>query len=477
MKELRKLAQPARSKEKPTTPPRVLIIDDEEGVRESLQLLLEEDFNVSTAACGEDGLESARLERPDAILLDVVMPGIDGLETLERLHAAYPEVPVIMVTATKTVKTAVEAIKLGAYDYVQKPFEIEELRILLKNATHTAELEREVDALRSEVGRRYHLGNIIGRSAGMQSVFKKVAQVAPLPTTVLIMGESGTGKELIARALHYQSPRAERPMTALNCAAIPETLIESELFGHERGAFTGADRQKQGLFESADQGTIFLDEIGELEPAMQAKLLRVLESGEFLRVGGQTPISVDVRIIAATNRQLEQAIEDGSFRQDLYYRLNVVSLELPPLRERREDLSLLITHFVNQKAEDLGVEPRQFSAEAIETMMRYRWPGNVRELQNLVERLLVLSSPGPIAVAELPTALAEQRPAEDQNARQEVLIGEKTLSDAVDEFERGLIQEALHQAEFNQTRAAEILGTTRRILKYRMDKLEIADRR
>jgi two-component system response regulator AtoC len=477
MKELRKLAQPARSKENPTTPPRVLIIDDEEGVRESLQLLLEEDFNVATAACGEDGLESARLERPDAILLDVVMPGIDGLETLERLHAAYPEVPVIMVTATKTVKTAVEAIKLGAYDYVQKPFEIEELRILLKNATHTAELEREVDALRSEVGRRYHLGNIIGRSAGMQSVFKKVAQVAPLPTTVLIMGESGTGKELIARALHYQSPRAERPMTALNCAAIPETLIESELFGHERGAFTGADRQKQGLFESAHRGTIFLDEIGELEPAMQAKLLRVLESGEFLRVGGQTPISVDVRIIAATNRQLEQAIEDGSFRQDLYYRLNVVSLELPPLRERREDLSLLITHFVNQKAEELGVEPRQFSAEAIETMMRYRWPGNVRELQNLVERLLVLSSPGPIAVAELPTALADQRPAEDQNARQEVLIGEKTLSDAVDEFERGLIQEALHQAEFNQTRAAEILGTTRRILKYRMDKLEIGDRR
>ena len=471
------MAQPARSKETKAAPSRVLIIDDEEGIRESLRLLLDDDFQISVAASGEEGLEAARLERPDAVLLDVVMPGIDGLETLERLHAAYPEVPVIMVTATKTVKTAVEAIKLGAYDYVQKPFESEELRILLKNATHTAELEREVDALRSEVGRRYHLGNIIGRSDGMQNVFKKVAQVAPLPTTVLIMGESGTGKELIARALHHQSPRSTRPMTALNCAAIPETLIESELFGHERGAFTGAERQKQGLFESADKGTIFLDEIGELEPAMQAKLLRVLESGEFLRVGGQTPISVDVRIIAATNRQLEQAIEDGSFRQDLYYRLNVVSFELPPLRERREDLTLLITHFVTNKAKDLGVKERQFSPETIEQMLRYRWPGNVRELENLVERLLVLSSPGPVTPEELPASLNADLPPQDPTARREVLIGEKTLSDAVDEFERDLIQEALHQAEFNQTRAAEILGTTRRILKYRMDKLEIADRR
>jgi two-component system response regulator AtoC len=477
MKEFSTLSEPARSEENPQARCRVLVIDDEEGIRESLRLLLEDDFTITVASSGEEGLEAARLERPDAILLDVVMPGIDGLETLGRLHAAYPEVPVIMVTATRTVKTAVEAIKLGAYDYVQKPFEIEELRILLGNATHTAELEREVDALRSEVGRRYHLGNIIGRSDGMQNVFKKVAQVAPLPTTVLIMGESGTGKELIARALHYQSPRASRPMTALNCAAIPEALIESELFGHERGAFTGADRQKHGLFESADKGTIFLDEIGELQPAMQAKLLRVLESGEFIRVGGQAPISVDVRIIAATNRKLEEAIEDGSFRQDLYYRLNVVALELPPLRERREDLTLLMTHFITSKASELGVDERQFAPETIERLLRYRWPGNVRELENLIERLLVLSAPGPVSPDELPASLSKDLPQHDQTARREVLTGEKSLSDAVDEFERGVIQEALHQAEFNQTRAAEILGTTRRILKYRMDKLDIADRR
>lgn len=477
MKELSTLSESVRPEKTPSARCRVLIIDDEEGIRESLRLLLEDDFTISLASSGEQGLEAARLERPDAILLDVIMPGIDGLETLERLHAEHPEVPVIMVTATRTVKTAVEAIKLGAYDYVQKPFEIEELRILLGNATHTAELEREVDALRSEVGRRYHLGNIIGRSDGMQNVFKKVAQVAPLPTTVLIMGESGTGKELIARAIHYQSPRADRPMTALNCAAIPETLIESELFGHERGAFTGADRQKQGLFEAAHNGTMFLDEIGELQPAMQAKLLRVLESGEFLRVGGQTPVSVDVRIIAATNRKLEEAIQDGSFREDLYYRLNVVAFELPPLRERREDLTLLITHFVTSKAKDLGVEERQFSPETIERLLRYRWPGNVRELENLIERLLVLSAPGPVSPEELPASLNADRPKQDPTSHSEVLTGEKSLSDAVDEFERSLIQEALHQANFNQTRAAEILGTTRRILKYRMDKLAIADRR
>ena len=457
---------------------KVLIVDDEAGIRESLRLLLEDRFDLATAASGEEALEAAAADPPDAVLLDVVMTGMDGLETLERLRAAHPEVPVIMVTATRTVKTAVTAIKLGAYDYVQKPFEADDLRILLSNATHTAHLEREVDELRSEVGRRYQLGNIVGNSDAMQRVFKKVAMVAPLPTTVLIMGESGTGKELIARALHYQSPRADRPMTALNCAAIPESLIESELFGHERGAFTGADRQKPGLFETADQGTIFLDEIGELQPAVQAKLLRVLESGEFLRVGGQKPVSVDVRIIAATNRKLEEAIEDGSFRSDLYYRLNVVSVDLPALRERGGDLPLLIQHFVEAKAKDLGVSPRSFQPDTIDLLSRYRWPGNVRELENLIERLLVLAAPGAISPEELPDAIGHALPQPGgDNARTEVLSGEKSLSDAVDEFERTLIEEALAQVDFNQTRAAGLLGTTRRILKYRMDKLAIADSR
>ena len=465
---------------KPEAKPRarVLIVDDEAGVRESLRLILEDRFDLRTAENGEAALEAAAAEPPDAILLDVVMPGMDGLATLERLRAAHPEVPVIMVTATRTVKTAVSAIKLGAYDFVQKPFGADDLRILVSNATRTAHLEREVDELRSEVERRYQLGNIVGNSEPMQAVFKKVAMVAPLPTTVLIMGESGTGKELIARALHYQSPRADRPMTALNCAAIPESLIESELFGHERGAFTGADRQKAGLFETADQGTIFLDEIGELQPAVQAKLLRVLESGEFIRVGGQKAISVDVRIIAATNRRLEEAIEEGTFRSDLYYRLNVVSVDLPPLRERGGDLPLLIQHFVEAKASDLGVSPRSFQPEAFDLLNRYRWPGNVRELENLVERLLVLSSPGAISPAELPEAIGQAVPQPGgNNARNEVLSGAKSLSEAVDEFERTLIEEALAQVDFNQTRAASLLGTTRRILKYRMDKLSIADSR
>lgn len=458
--------------------PHVLIVDDEAGVRESLRLILEDSFTLSLAETGEEALAAAERDRPDAVLLDVVLPGIDGLETLERLRARYPEVPVIMVTATRTVKTAVTAIKLGAYDYVQKPFEIEELRILLVNATRTAELEREVDELRAEVGRRYELGNIVGRSVPMQRIFKQVAMVAPLPTTVLILGESGTGKELIARALHHQSPRAGKPMTSLNCAAIPEALVESELFGHERGAFTGADRQRQGLFETADRGTIFLDEIGELLPSVQAKLLRVLENGEFLRVGGQRPISVDVRIIAATNRKLEEAIQDGSFRSDLYYRLNVVALELPALRERCDDLAPLIQHFLAAKTADLGCAERSFAPETVELMKRYRWPGNVRELENLIERLLVFSVPGPIQPAELPEAFgsALEQPG-DASTRTDVLSGDKTLGDAVDEFERTLIEEALQQADFNQTRAADLLGTTRRILKYRMDKLEIPDSR
>ncbi|MFP6663945.1 MAG: sigma-54 dependent transcriptional regulator [Deltaproteobacteria bacterium] len=463
----------------PATPrPHILIVDDEVGIRESLRLILEDSFTLSVAASGEEALTLAERNRPDAVLLDVVLPGIDGLETLERLRSRYPEVPVIMLTATRTVKTAVTAIKLGAYDYVQKPFEMDDLRILLANATRTAELEREVDELRAEVGRRYHLGNIIGRSEPMQRIFKQVSMVAPLRTTVLILGESGTGKELIARALHHQSPRAGKPMTALNCAAIPETLVESELFGHERGAFTGADRQRLGLFETAHHGTIFLDEIGELLPSVQAKLLRVLENGEFLRVGGQKPVSVDVRIIAATNRKLEEAIEDGSFRSDLYYRLNVVALELPPLRDRCDDLPSLMQHFLKAKTADLGCAERTFAPATIELMKRYRWPGNVRELENLIERLLVFSAPGPIQPDELPAAFGRDLPQPGgANARTDVLSGEKTLGEAVDEFERTLIEEALQQADFNQTRAADLLGTTRRILKYRMDKLEIPDSR
>jgi DNA-binding NtrC family response regulator len=456
---------------------RVLVVDDEQGVRESLRLLLRDRYDVALAEDGEEGLRRIAAESFDAVLLDVIMPGIDGLTVLERIKGQRPEMPVVIVTATRTVKTAVTAIKLGAFDYIEKPFDLDELRIVLANATRTSALQREVNELRAEVGRRYQLGNIVGRSDAMQDLFRTISMVAPLRTTVLITGESGTGKELIAKALHYQSPRASRSMTAINCAAIPENLIESELFGHERGAFTGADARKPGQFELAHQSTIFLDEIAELQPSMQAKLLRVIETGQFLRVGGGKPIEVDVRIIAATNQNLAQAIETGTFRADLFYRLNVVALHLPPVRERRDDLPLLIKHFTRAKATELGIKERTFTPEAIDRMLRYRWPGNVRELENLIERLLVLSDFGPVRAEELPAVMRQDAAAlPSSSARSEVLLGIRSLSDAVDEFEREIIVEALQQAEFNQTRAAERLGTTRRILKYRMDKLGIREK-
>jgi DNA-binding NtrC family response regulator len=451
---------------------RVLIVDDETGVRESLRMVLKDTYEPVAVGSASDALDTLVTGSFDVVLLDIVMPGMDGLELLEEVRSRYPRVPVVMLTATKTVKTAVGAMKLGAFDYVTKPFDVDELRVILDKATENAALQREVEELRHEVGRRYQLDNIIGKSPKMQEVFRTVHTVAPLKTTILITGESGTGKELIAKAIHYGSPRARKPLVTLNCAAIPETLLESELFGHEKGSFTDAHQKKLGQFELAHGGSLFLDEIGEMGPATQAKLLRVLEHGEFLRVGGQRPVNVDVRIIAATNRDLTAAIKEGSFRADLYYRLNVVAVHLPPLRERRDDLILLIRHFVAAKCRDMGIPEKTVRPEAVDALLRYPWPGNVRELENLIERVLVLSEGPTITLEELPEQL-KRTEASPGNLRDQVLAGRKSLGDAVDEFEREIIAEALQQTEFNQTRAAEMLGTTRRILKYRMDKLGI----
>jgi DNA-binding NtrC family response regulator len=451
---------------------RVLIVDDEPGVRESLRMVLKGDYEAVAVDSGPAALELLGGQAVDVVLLDIVMPGMDGLRLLEELRTRWPQLPVIMLTATKTVKTAVGAMKLGAFDYLTKPFDVDELRVILDKATQQAALLHEVEELRTEVGRRYQLENIIGRSARMQEVFKTVLMVAPLKTTVLVTGESGTGKELIAKAIHYQSPRARRPLVTLNCAAIPETLLESELFGHEKGSFTDAHTRKLGQFEMAHEGTLFLDEIGEMGPATQAKLLRVLEHGEFLRVGGTKPVSVDVRIIAATNRDLALGIKEGTFRPDLYYRLNVVTVHLPPLRERRDDLLLLLRHFAQTKARDMGMPERTFKPDAVDVLMRYPWPGNVRELENLIERLLVLSESSSIGADDLPDSVrrSDQDPG---SIKEQVLQGRKSLAQAVDEFEKEIIIDALGQTDFNQTRAAELLGTTRRILKYRMDKLGI----
>jgi DNA-binding NtrC family response regulator len=452
---------------------RVLIVDDEAGVRESLRMVLKNAYEAVAVSSAPEALSQLATGPADVVLLDIVMPGIDGLQLLEEIRARHPTLPVVMLTATRTVKTAVAAMKLGAFDYLTKPFDVDQLRVVLDKATENAALVREVEALRTEVGRRYQIDNIVGRSPGMQEVFKTVLTVAPLKTTVLITGESGTGKELIAKAIHYGSPRARRPLVTLNCAAIPETLLESELFGHERGSFTDAHAKKLGQFELAHGSTLFLDEIAEMGAATQAKLLRVLEQGEFLRVGGQRPVRVDVRIIAATNRDLESAMRDGSFRPDLYYRLNVVSVRLPPLRERRDDLAPLVRHFVQVKSRDMGIADKVIRPEAVDALLRYGWPGNVRELENLIERILVLSEGAAVTLDDLPEALRQENGSSPGALRDEVLGGRKSLGVAVDEFERDLILETLHNTDFNQTRAAEKLGTTRRILKYRMDQLGI----
>ncbi|MFQ5664893.1 MAG: sigma-54-dependent transcriptional regulator [Candidatus Binatia bacterium] len=453
---------------------RVLVVDDEPGVRQSLRMVLKDRYEVLCAGTGDEALRIIDAEPLDVVLLDILMPGLDGLEALEQIKQRALALPVVMLTATKTVKTAVTAMKLGACDYVTKPFDVDELLLIVERAVQSAALAREVEALRSEVGRRYNFENIVGGSAKMQAVLKTVSMVAPLKTTVLITGESGTGKELIAKALHYHSPRAPKPMITINCAAIPDNLLESELFGHERGAFTDAYAKKLGQFELADQSTLFLDEIGEMNPSTQAKILRVLEQAEFTRIGGAQPIKVDVRVIAATNRDLHEGMRDGSFRPDLFYRLNVVSVHLPPLRERREDIGLLIRHFLQAKSRELGIPEKSFTNDALDLLMQYAWPGNVRELENVVERTMVLSSTAIMKVDDLPHYLATNGRAHP--VQQSVLRGETRLSEAVDQFEQELIRSALSQAQNNQTRAAELLGTTRRILKYKMDKLGIAPR-
>jgi DNA-binding NtrC family response regulator len=376
-----------------------------------------------------------------------------------------------MITATRTVKTAVEAMKLGAYDYVTKPFDTEELSLIIRRALSTQALEKEVRYLREEIDKSCGFGNIVGKSKVMEDVFKIVRQIADSKSTVLIMGESGTGKELISRAIHYNSNRRNYPFVTINCAAIPETLIESELFGHEKGAFTNAIEKKLGRFEVAHEGTLFLDEIGELSLATQAKILRFLEEKEFNRVGGSKTIKVDVRLITATNKELTQLLKKGSFREDLYYRINVVPIIIPPLRERKEDIPLLIDHFIRKFNEENNKNVKGVSKEALELMMNYEWPGNVRELENLVERVIALTPNEDIQPNELPLSLINI--SKINGLKEYILDGKVPFLKAEEEFERGIILDALKRSNYVQSHAAEMLGISRRILKYKMDKLGI----
>ena len=466
---------------------RVLIVDDESTVRESLEMLLSRLYNVHVAEDGASALsflESVSTEGnfPDVVLLDVMMPGIDGLGTLAKVKKSYPTLPVVMLTAATTVKTAVDAMKIGAVDYLSKPFDVDELLSLIEEilvegiagrSAPTAVSTFTLD--RPEIGQvQGDFGSLVGCHPLMEDLYQKVEQVSSRDTTILITGESGTGKELFAREIHLRSERNDGPFIALNCAAIPESLIESELFGHEKGAFTHASDTRIGQFELANQGTLFLDEIGELSLPIQVKMLRFLQEQQFYRVGSSTPIQVDVRILAATNRNLETAIAQGTFRQDLFYRINVVSLEIPPLRSRKEDVGSLLESFVGKLSPLYGGKQIKFLPEAVEVLQEYPWPGNVRELENVVESLLALAGGDTIGVDDLPARLRQSAPSSD--LADEVLGGVIPFEEAEKAFETELILKALERCDYVQTRAAEMLGISRRILKYKMDKLGISQR-
>jgi len=451
---------------------RVLIVDDDSGVQESLRMLLKDECEVATASTVDLALEEIAAKAPDLILLDVVMPVRSGLELLAELTERGKLPPVIVLSATKTVATAVEAMKLGAADYVTKPFETDALRLKVRRLLERSELEREVARLRDEVRRRTRLGRMIGRSDSMQEVFRTVERVAQARVSVLITGESGTGKELVARALHDLGPRRSGPFVAINCAAIPEGLIEAELFGHERGAFTDARERRLGRFETASGGTLFLDEIGELSASVQAKLLRALQERTIERLGGTMPIEVDVRVVAATNRDIEQEVASGRFRSDLYYRIHVVPIALPPLRERREDVRLLVEDFLARASHEAGRKAMRVDPAALTALERYPWPGNVRELENAIERAVALADDDVVKVEDLPPEIA--RAERIGSLRERVRAGGLGLEDAVARFEADLLLEALERAGWNQTRAAEALSITRRLLKLKMDRFGLA---
>ncbi len=449
--------------------PRLLVIDDEPGVQESLRMLFKESCEVVVADGVEAALELLDRIPPDLVLLDLVMPGRSGLDFLREIAGRPQPPPVIVLTATTTIASAVEAMRLGAADYVTKPFEIEALRLKVRRLLQHRDLEDEVVRLRDEVKGRSRLGRLIGRSPRMQEIFRTLERIAPSRATVLVLGESGTGKELVARALHDLGPRHAGPFVAIHCASLPDPLIENELFGHERGAYTDAHERKIGRFEAASGGTLFLDEVAEISPAVQAKLLRALQERSIERIGSHAPIAIDVRVVAATNRDLERDVATGRFREDLYYRINVVPIRLPPLRERREDIRLLAESFLERaRSEGRGCGAARLTATALAALERYAWRGNVRELENALERALALAEGEALELDDLPEAVVHA--ARSESLREELRGGRLSLPEAVSRFELELLRETLVRCGGNQTRASEQLGLTRRLLKLKMDR-------
>jgi two-component system NtrC family response regulator len=453
-----------------TTTRTVLVIDDDESLRRVTEYRLQEDgYAVLTAADGQAGLDLFQSSPVSLVLTDVRMPKMEGIDLLSRLKAMQPDLPVIVMTAHGTIASAVEAMKLGAVDYLTKPFSREQLQASVQKALELADLKSENRQLRQMVAERFSFANMIAGSRAMRAVTEIASRVAPSGTTVLLEGESGTGKELLAKALHLHSERARGPFVVVNCAAIPENLLESELFGHRRGSFTGATADKQGKFELADGGTIFLDEVGELPLLLQVKLLRVLQEREIDKVGDPRPHRVDVRVIAATNRNLATMIEDGGFREDLYYRLAVVPIRVPPLRERTDDIPLLVDHFIEKHRERLGRTRPSVHKAVYSALNLHTWPGNIRELENVIERALVLDRDGVLGIDDLPERFHGQTQ-HCGNVRFE--LPDESIS--LDAVECDLIRAALQKHDWNQTRAAAYLGVTRSTLIYRMQKHALA---
>lgn len=456
---------------------KILVVDDEIGMRQLLEKLLEDNgYEVTSAVDGVDALDKIKENRPAFALIDFKMPRMNGLRLLEKIKKSYPEVVVVMMTAYGTVENAVSAMKLGAFDYINKPFENEEIMLVINKALEKKRLEEENIVLRRQLEKSYTLSDIISANAEMQKVFDVMRKVAQTKSTVLVQGETGTGKELVARAIHNLSPRHDLPFVPVDCAALSESLLESELFGHVRGAFTGAVQDKEGLFETAHGGTVFLDEVGHISSEIQAKLLRVLQDGEIKRVGDAGSRKVDIRLIAASNEDLEKAVKESRFREDLYYRLNVVPIFIPPLRERKEDILLLVEHFINKYNCLEKKQLKGIAADALKVLMNYDWPGNVRELENLVHRAVVMEQGENIDLADLPASLRVPETAEMRNNYSRAADFRKAKKNAVMSFEKRFLTEVLIRNQGNVSRVAKEISLDRRNLHRKLRVLKLNPR-
>lgn len=453
---------------------RILIVDDEENVRR----MLTTSFALAghDTFCAANGREAQLLfeeNPPDVVLMDIRMPEVNGIDAMKAMRSRQPKIPVILMTAYAEVETAVEALRCGAFDYVIKPFDLDELHMVIQRALQLQAMQQEIRNLHQALTTSWQWGHILTNSPAMMDICKDTAKIALSQANVLISGESGTGKELIARAIHYNSRRSNGPFIKVNCAALPESLLESELFGHEKGAFTGAQALRQGLFERADTGTLLLDEIGEMPLTLQAKLLRILQEREFERVGGHKTIKVDIRIVAATNRNLQEMVDEGTFRGDLFYRLNVIHLELPPLRERHEDISLLANHFLQKFSSENQREIIEIDPIALSALEAWPWPGNIRELSNVIERAVIMSTGAVIFIEDLPAHFHQPVSSLPATDGKPPSVGERNLKEEVKRHEKRIIQEVLEQQEGNRTRTALMLGISRRALMYKLQEYGI----